>query len=117
MVQTDNPQLRAELEDSGGLIAVPMERLRDELAGTKKLGVHVKLQITNKLDGMGIGYFPLELPDYQDQQVRLYSRGSPIAEIIEAVLHPSDEGDKCLREASTGEAQELLRQIRALVCI
>lgn len=65
---------------------------------------------------MGLGHYPAELPDWQEHQVRIYRLGSPIADLIEAALSPGSEGDIVIREASSGDAQKTLSEIRELVC-
>ena len=68
------------------------------------------------LESYGLGHLPRELPPNQEDPVRLYLLGSPVADVIKAVLTPSDEGDDTLRSVSTSEAQEQLHQIRQIVC-
>lgn len=110
--------LRHEVEANGNLLAVRMERLRDAY-GVGKLGVHVRRGIAEKLGGVGLGFFPgPDLPTYQEQEVRLYRRGTPVADIIDAVVAPSEYGDARLREAGAPtDAVQLLDRIRELVSV
>ena len=107
-----------ELQDfvgqRGDVASVEMIVLRD-IHDVKKLGIHVVTQISNKLKGVGLGHYPTDLPLYQEEYVRLYRLGTPTAELIGAVLDPSEENDAKLREIGSNGATELLDRIRALV--
>jgi len=107
--------LRKAVEANGNLRVVTMYELR-EAHGAAKLGVHVRNAISEQLAAVGLGHFPYDLPSYQEQEVRLYRRGTPIADLVEAVLSPSEFGDDRLREAGTNTATEILSQVRQLVC-
>ncbi|MEV6007347.1 hypothetical protein AB0M29_11115 [Streptomyces sp. NPDC051976] len=107
--------LRGEVEGNGGLHVVDMGTLR-QLQGAGRLGVHVRDAITRALESHGMGHIPGELPSNQYDEVRLYLLGSPIADIVKAVLSPNAKGDEALRSVGTSEAQEQLRQIREIVC-
>lgn len=98
-----------------GVGTVQMEGLRDAF-GVKRLGIHVRTQISNRLKGYGLGHFPAELPLYQEDYVRVYKLGSPVAELIQAVLQPSPDHDEKIRRAGGGDAEAILEQVRALVC-
>jgi hypothetical protein len=98
-----------------GVATVEMERLRDAY-GVRRLGIHVRTAISNRLKGFGLGHFPQELPLYQWQLVRVYKLGSPVAELIQAVLEPSPGHDEKLRRAAGGDAEAILQKIRELVC-
>jgi hypothetical protein len=87
-----------------------------KIDGAGRLGVHVRTAISKTLESHGLGHLPRELPPNQEDPVRLYLLGSPIADVIKAVLGPSDRGDETLRSIGTSEAQEQLRQIRQIVC-
>jgi hypothetical protein len=108
-------ELRAVVEENANIAKISMFDLR-EAHGAGKLGIHVRREISEQLAGRGLGHFPDELPQYQEDEVRVYRRGTPVADIVEAVLKPSDFGDQLLREASGGEAADLLKKVRQLVC-
>jgi hypothetical protein len=55
------------------------------------------------------------VPDWQENPLRLYRMGTPIADLIDAVLNPSTSLDDELRAAVTGGASDILNQVRALV--
>lgn len=101
--------------ENQGLYRTTMAVLRDA-HGVGKLGVHVRTGITNELKNRGIGTLPPELPSYQHEEVRLYKLGSPIADVIDAVHYPSDTGDEALRRSMGSDAEEVLAQVRQLVC-
>ena len=108
-----------ELKDAvlanSNVLTVTMEDLRDAY-GALRSGVNVRKDIAKKLAGVGLGHYPNELPAYQHEQVRVYTLGSPVHDLINAVLDPSEGSDEVLRSAAEGEAGEVLAQVRALVC-
>lgn len=110
-------EIKASVENNGNVQTVRMEILRDT-HGVAKLGVHVRTDIASQLAGMGLGHFPKPLPLYQDDLVRLYKRGTPVGDLIEAVLAPGEQNDKKLVE-QLGESDvkyaEIIEQIRDLV--
>jgi hypothetical protein len=108
-------ELRESVAVNGGLHTIEMGTLRD-IQGAGRLGIHVRDAITRSLESHGMGHFPGELPANQYDDVRLYLLGSPIADIVKAVLSPSIKGDEALRTVANSEAQEQLRQIREIVC-
>jgi hypothetical protein len=108
-------ELRNLVDAHGGVMTTTMEVLRDAY-GKGRLGVHVREGIRNTLDGLGLRYFPQTLPEYQDRAVRLYRLGSPVGNLIRAVLELSSEYDEYLRQAAGGDEAEILQQIRELVC-
>jgi hypothetical protein len=108
-------ELKDLVESSGGVLTVDMEDVRDAY-GAGRLGVHVRLNISKALNGLGLGHYPPALPDRQWQPIRVYKLGSPAADFIGAVLDPSEDNDEVIREAAGGEAAQTLEQIRELVC-
>ncbi|MFA5786486.1 MAG: hypothetical protein WDA71_05810 [Actinomycetota bacterium] len=107
--------IKAAVEAGGGIKAFNMGVLRDAY-GAGKLGVHVRRSISEALAGAGLAHLPGDLPAYQDDMVRVYKLGTPVAEIIDAVLRSSESGDARLREAAAGEDAAILKKIRDLVC-
>jgi len=105
----------AEAVKKVGILSLPMEEVR-EAHGAGRLGVTVRLNISKKLDGLGIGYYPLVLPDSQRDWVRLTHKGTAIADLVNAVLDPSEANDDRLLDAVNNEDQRVLQQIRELVC-
>ena len=101
--------------DNGNLLTVEMGDLRD-IHGAGRLGIHVRSSIHRALENAGLGHYPIDLPDYQSGQVRVYRLGSDIADLIAAVTTPSSENDDALRSVSGGEAAEMIRRIKELVC-
>lgn len=95
-------------------MTVSVGSLRDT-HGAGRLGVHVRANIHNELAGRGIGHFPAEIPDNQDQPVRVYKKGTPAGELIDAVLRPGNGQDKKIRDAVQSDAQRILEKIRELV--
>ena len=107
--------LKTEVEANDGVKSFAMWRVRDAY-GAGRLGIHVRTNISKSLQGMGLGHYPNDLPDSQDAIVRIYKLGSPVADLIDAVLRPGEESDDRLREVAGGNAEEILRQLRELVC-
>jgi hypothetical protein len=111
----DIEAVRQAVDDAGGVLTVKVGALRDAY-GAGRLGVHVRSGISRALQGAGLGHYPSDLPDWQDQPVRLFKLGSRVADLIDAVLQPGDAHDEELRQAIRGEATETLAKIRELVC-
>ncbi|HWB08630.1 MAG TPA: hypothetical protein VG826_05375 [Pirellulales bacterium] len=109
--------LRKEVEDNGGVLTCTMEQLRNA-HGSLKLGSNVRMDIHDRLIGMGLGHVPEELPTYQENLVRLYQLGTPAAKIIQAVLKPGPDGDARIKDLSgeTGSNYaDIIAKIRELV--
>ena len=103
------------LEQQQGVLTTTMGIVRDAY-GAGRLGVHVRKAISDQLKSLGIGHYPDPLPEDQMRNVRLYRLGSPIADLIDAVLQPSEAHDEELRAAAGGEDAAIVRRIRELVC-
>jgi hypothetical protein len=102
-------------DDQNNPSTISMLSLR-EAHGAKRLGVHVRTNISQRLAGLGLGHFPTRLADDQTELVRLYKLGSPVANVIGAVLNPNEGNDGVIRSAVEGEDAEVIEQIRELVC-
>jgi hypothetical protein len=113
---SDFEGLRRLVDQAGGLLRVSMYQLR-VAHGAGKLGVRVREEIVQRLEGAGLGFFPgPELPAYQEQDVRIYRRGTAVGSVVDAVLRPSSTGDQLLLESRSDEAANVLKQVRALIC-
>jgi len=108
-------QIRDAVEQNGDILTLKMQEVRDAY-GAGRLGVHVRDNIKKALAGLGMATYPEELPDWQEHEVRIYKQGSAAADLIDAVLHPSESHDHEIREAVSGDTQDVLDQIRELVC-
>ena len=94
-----------------------MAELRDA-HGSRKLGVRVLAEISQVLAGLGFGHVPIGLPSHQHELVRLYKRGTPVGQLIDSVLTPSEQNDKALVEwvGTTGpDYTAIIQSIRDLV--
>ena len=119
----DFHQLRSDVEARGGVMTVQMERIRNDY-GAGRLGIHVRSGISKGLHGAGLGHYPdhgadgAPLVGDQWAAVRIYRLGSPIAELIDAVLHPTEAHDEELRKAAGGDDSDaiLIQRVRELVC-
>jgi hypothetical protein len=114
-VPANYKQLREAVNANGGLCKVTMLDLKN-IHGAGRLGVHVRDTISRELASHGLAHFPRVLPGNQDEPVRLYLLGTPVADVVSAVLDPSDRGDQTLRDIGTSDAQAKLRLVRELVC-
>jgi hypothetical protein len=123
MIWSENMSIKniaSECDEEHGVISVTLGDLR-EAVGAGKLGRWVLETIREELAAAGLGYFPKDLLDdneepRQHQQIRIYRRGpGTVARAIEAVLEPSDRGDEVLRELGSDDTREILVQIRRLV--
>src|SRR5437867_3952104 len=106
--------VRSAVETAGGVMTLRAGDLRDAFGGGR-LSSGVRAGITRELLGLGLGHYPQELPDWQDYLVRVYKLGSPIADLIDAVLEPSMGHDEELRQAVRGDAADIVQRIRDLV--
>ena len=108
-------EVKSALEDRDGILTVTMQELRDA-HGVGRLGVHVRTAIRRNLANRGIGHFPNELPVYQHERVRLYTLGSQFADYIEDLNELSPEADERLRELFVSNYEEIIENIRQIVC-
>ncbi|MBI3648450.1 MAG: hypothetical protein HY240_06870 [Actinobacteria bacterium] len=108
-------ELREAVERNQGVLTEPMQEIRDA-HGAGRLGIHVRTNISKALKGLGLSHYPEALPEYQHVPVRVYKQGSPVGDLIDAVLNPSPTHDDELRQAVSGGDAELLRQVRELIC-
>lgn len=110
-------RIKARVEAGQGILTVNMIELRDA-AGKEKIGPHVKTEITRMIVGMGLGHLPQELPNYHNESVRLYKRGSPLGDLIEMVITPGESNDLKLREQFKDGSVDhalIIEKIRELV--
>ena len=92
-------EIKKQVEEAGGVLTLTMAALRDA-AGAGKLGVHVRSNISRRLAAMGLGHVPTELPANQHERVRVYKRGTPVGDLIEAALNPGERNDESLLRTS-----------------
>ena len=67
---------------------------------------------------IGLGHVPVALPQYQENNVRLYKLGTPVADIIQAVIVPAPENDEKLRLLAGHDSSrysDIIERIRDLV--
>ena len=103
------------VDDDDGMTIVTAERLRDA-AGWKRLTQGAIEDIANHLARRGLGSFPPMAPGERWAQVRVYRRGTTFGNMIDAVIEPSEAGDRRLRDVAADDATETLAKIRKLVC-
>jgi hypothetical protein len=114
----DGEHLCSAVEASGDLLTVTMEDIRKADGRFGKLGPHVQAKLAQWLENEGMAAIPPELKRYQHEEIRIYRAGTTVAELVKAVLQPSENGDNALRErggASDGDAQGKLDDIRAII--
>lgn len=112
---TSMDEIGQAVDNKGGVLSLSMSSLRDA-SGKGRLGINVLHGIQENLRGLGLGHYPRELPNNQNEIVRLYRYGNPLAELIEAVFTPGEENDELLRRRSEQKEADVLRQVRELVC-
>lgn len=96
-------ELRTRIERER-IVTVTLGELREKLARVNRLGRHVLGTIKNTLDQNGVGYFPpsaLSVDQPRQQAlVRLFLTESIEERVVNAILHPDEEGDATLRAIS-----------------
>lgn len=110
--------VRRAVDANEGVLTVTMVELRDAY-GAGRLGWRVRDGISKDLHGHGLAHYPVDLPDSQERPVRLYKLGSPVQDLIDAVLNPDAADnfkDEQIRRAVSGREAELLRRVRELLC-
>ncbi|QBB72148.1 hypothetical protein ELE36_18240 [Pseudolysobacter antarcticus] len=110
-------QIKDDVEKNGNIHTFTMDVLRNA-HGSARLGVNVVSEISQALAGIGLGHVPVQLPNYQHEQVRIYKRGTPVGQLVESVLTPGEQNDKSLvdRFGTAGPDYALIVQkIRELV--
>lgn len=109
-------ELKWEVVSQGDVLTVSMASLRD-LVGKDRLGRNVAQSISRSLAREGLMHYPKPLPHYQEEFARIYTKESPIDDIIQAVITPGAGHDTILRQAvAAGDDADKLDQIRQLLC-
>lgn len=116
-------ELKELVENNGNLITVSIKSLRDA-QGANKLGKFVIEGIQDSLAKQGLSTFPKELPLLQSECVRIYSNGTAVSKLFDAVtniqnwdhLNDNYESDQFIRETINNDAQATLNKIKQLVC-
>lgn len=109
--------IKAEVEQNGNVLTITMGRLR-EAHGAGRLGEHVRIDISKALAGIGLGHVPVALPPYQENIVRLYKLGTPVADVINAAILPGPENDEKLKSLAGQDPSryaDIIDRIRDLV--
>jgi hypothetical protein len=111
--------LREKIENKGGVWCVSMATIRDH-CGFERLGVHVVDRMARAVDGVGIGFLPVEsttFPMDRTQKVTLYLKDTRVGRVLEATRQPTRTVSlKEFRAANSDEAADMLEEIRMLVC-
>jgi len=90
-------EIKENVENNGNVLTLSMKELRDA-CGFKKLGSDVCKKIAQNLADIGLGHVPKELPNSQDEPVRLYTRNTKVGQLIERVVSPNKQHDLTLLE-------------------
>jgi hypothetical protein len=106
--------LKVHVEGQGHVGVYQMALLRD-IEGAGKLGIHIRKKISEELGAHGLGHLPEDLPIYQEQAVRVFTRNSKVGRTIDAVLHPSTAGDALLRSIADDDAQRKVDEIERIL--
>jgi len=108
-------ELAKIVDENKGVVTTTMRALRDAY-GADRLGIHVRSGLSRSLRQAGLGHLPRELPDSQEKWARIYRRGSPVNELIDAVVSIDPESDEVLRERAGNEAADTIQKIREMIC-
>lgn len=110
-------EIKEQTEKNGNVRTFSMDTLK-EAHGAGRLGVNVRAEIDQALAGIGLGHVPTELPSSQNEQVRIYKRGTPVGQLIEMVLAPGELNDKALVDRVGMQGPDyaaIIQKIRELV--
>ena len=80
----------------------------------------MRVEISKTLAGWTMGRVPVALPQFQENNVRLYKLGTPVADVIQAVIVPAPRNDEKLRSLAgqdTPRYSDIIERIRDLVAI
>jgi hypothetical protein len=94
-------EIKSAVEKNGHVLTFTMEWLLDA-CGVRNPNGFVRAEISDQLAGLGLGHVPRELPGLPHESVRLYQKGTPVGELIDAVLTPGEQTDGRLREQFGG---------------
>lgn len=86
------------ITDNNDVVTLQMDDLKG-IVNAGKLGVNVLKRISDSLRSEGIGHVPVDLPQYQHNNVKLYIINSGVGSLITAVLNATEKNDEYLREA------------------
>jgi hypothetical protein len=109
------PELSKKVTANDEILVVTMKELRDGFS-YQRLGPNVTSRISSELSGVGLSHAPEALPEDQHSQVLIYRRGKSVEKIVHAVLNPTENGAKTLRDLTETDANDVLERIKALVC-
>lgn len=98
----------ADLVQDEGLAVVQMYVLRDA-AQWSRLRAGTLAVIEDELRKRALWVYPA-LSENRHDEVRVYKVGTQLGNLVEAVTHPSEQGDNLLQEAATNSGQELIRR-------
>lgn len=109
-----------EVKANGDVLTVSMRRLKDLYGGYRLKGL-IRKSIADGLLYRQLGFVGIgdELPNSENDNVRLYLKGTPVGSIIEAVLLEGQPGDMRLREIAASNAalttQDLVRRLNEVI--
>lgn len=112
-IRVNFDELHERVVARGGIMTTDMRDLRDRIQAGK-LGRYVIENIADELKSRGLA--SSTLTNEQTDRVRVYKQGSLVAGLIDAALNVGEAHDERLRQLSENRADEILKQIRGLVC-
>ena len=109
-------ELAALVDKSGSVLAVTMGQLR-VVHQAGKLGVTVVANIHDRLESLGLGHAPSDLPRDQSAWSLIFRKGSAVARLISAAHYIDEKSATTLREFASKDsrASETLEKIKELV--
>lgn len=114
---TNFDDIKKTVQGAGGVATFEAWELREAI-GAGRLTLRINGMISETLRSFGLGHVPFDpeaLPTNQYGAVRVYDATAPVGKAIVAAHVPGEENDRLLRESVTGDAAQILDQIRALV--
>ena len=108
--------LAAEIKEQGDVATARMITLRN-IHGADRLGSNVVSGIQDELAKVGLGHAPPRLPNGQWDVCLLFTRGSTLAGIYDALHTIAPDTDEILRPLlGDRDAGQTLKRVRELVC-
>lgn len=107
-------QLNEIVDQNDGVVTVQMYHLR-QAHDADRLGSLVRENISKRLQSKGLAHYPDELPSSQHDMARIYRLGTPVGDLIQAVLTPGEGHDETIRKAVSAEAQKALARIKEAI--
>lgn len=104
-------ELVAEVEKDE-VVTIPAGHLRD-MFGKGRLGIHVRNNISARLESAGLAHYPADIPSNQWAFVRVVKANSPADRLVQAAHEPSPKTDQVILEFV--RAQRQLAELKSMI--